>query len=62
MLTFWRTVKPFFTDKNKRTEKIILVENNEILTDNKMNAEIKYKKSGYPRNYERGHRLIRRSN
>ena len=38
--SFWRTVKPFFTDNNKKSEKIILVENSEIVTDNKINAEI----------------------
>ena len=38
--TFWKTVKPFFTDKNKKNGKIILVENNEIIIDNKKNAEI----------------------
>ena len=38
--TFWKTVKPFLTDKNKKNGKIILVENNEIISDNKKNAEI----------------------
>ena len=38
--TFWKTVKPFFTDKNKKNGKIILVENNEIIMDNKKNAEL----------------------
>ena len=38
--TFWKTVKPFFTDKNKKSGKIILVENNEIIMDNKRNAEV----------------------
>ena len=37
---FWSTIKPFFSDKNKKSGKIILVENNEIIKDNKMNAEI----------------------
>ena len=37
---FWSTIKPFFSDKNKKSGKIILVENNEIITDNKLNAEI----------------------
>ena len=32
---FWRTVKPFFTDKCKATNKIILTEINETLNDNK---------------------------
>ena len=38
--TFWRRVKPFFTDKNKKNGKIILVEDNEIVTDNIKNTEI----------------------
>ena len=38
--TFWKTIKPFFTDKNKQNGKILLVENNEIIMDNKINAEI----------------------
>ena len=37
--TFWKTVKPNFTNKNK-TQKIILVENEKIICDNKQNAEI----------------------
>ena len=37
---FWNTIKPFFSDKNKKSGKIILVENNEIVMDNQMNAEI----------------------
>ena len=38
--TFWRTVKPYFSNKNLKNSKIILVENNEIITDNRKNAEI----------------------
>ncbi len=38
--TFWKTVKPNFSDKNCKSAKIILVENNEIITDNRRNAEI----------------------
>ena len=38
--SFWRTIKPNFSEKNKNVEKIILVENNEIITDNKLNSEI----------------------
>ena len=39
--TFWKTVKPFFTDKNNKSgKKIILVDNNEIITDDKKNAEV----------------------
>ena len=37
--TFWKTFKPNFTNKNK-TQKIILVENEKIICDNKQNAEI----------------------
>ena len=34
--TFWRTVKPFFSDKNKvNGKKMILVENDEIISDDK---------------------------
>ena len=32
---FWKTVKPFFTDKCKTTNNIILTEKNETLNDNK---------------------------
>ena len=37
---FWKTVKPFFTNKQHKNPKIILVENDEIINDNKKNAEI----------------------
>ena len=32
---FWKTIKPFFTDKCKTTSNIILTEKNETLNDNK---------------------------
>ena len=38
--TFWKTIKPFFSEKNKNSKKIILVENEEIIRDDKKNAEI----------------------
>ena len=38
--TFWKTVKPLFSDKNKNRSKIILVEDENIITDDKKNAEI----------------------
>ena len=37
--TFWKTIKPIFFDKNK-THKILLVENGEIISDNKKTTEI----------------------
>ena len=37
--TFWKTIKPIFSDKNK-THKILLVENGEIISDNKKMTEI----------------------
>ena len=37
---FWKTVNPFFTDKNKKNGKIVLVEDNRMITDNVKNAEI----------------------
>ena len=33
-------MKPFFTDKQKKSDKIILVENNDIITDNARNANV----------------------
>ena len=38
--TFWTTVKHYFSNKNMKHSKIVLVENNEIISDNKKNAEI----------------------
>ena len=37
---FWKTIKPFFSDKHKKGHKIILVENDEISKDDKENTEI----------------------
>ena len=33
--TFWKTVKPFFTDKGMNHDKTILVEDDEIISENK---------------------------
>ena len=38
--TFWKTIKPNFTNKSNKSAKIILVENDEIISDNKKIAEI----------------------
>ena len=35
---FWKTVKPLLSDKSKSKEKIILVEDNEIINEDKDNA------------------------
>ena len=32
--TFWKTVKPFFTDKGVNHDRILLVEEHEIISDN----------------------------
>ena len=37
---FWKSVKPNFTNKTKKNEKIILVENENIISENKEIAEI----------------------
>ena len=37
---FWKTVKPLLSDKSKSNEKITLVEANEIISEDKDNAEI----------------------
>ena len=37
---FWRTVKPLLSDKMKSSEKITLVEGEEIINDDLENAEI----------------------
>ena len=37
---FWRTVKPLLSDKIKPSDKIILIEGEKIISDNKENAEI----------------------
>ena len=34
-IKFWKTVKPFFTDKCKTSNNIILTVKNETLSDNK---------------------------
>ena len=36
----WKSVKPNFTNKNRKNDKIILVENGEIISKNKKTAEI----------------------
>ena len=38
--TFWKTVKHCFSSKNLKNSKIVPMENNEIITDNRKNAEI----------------------
>ena len=37
---FWRTVKPLLSDKSKSNEKIRLVEDNKIISEDKVNAEL----------------------
>ena len=37
---FWKTVKPFFPDKGPMREKITLIENDEIIGNNKEISEI----------------------
>ena len=37
---FWKTVKPLFSNKGSKSTKIILVENDEIVSDDKKTAEI----------------------
>ena len=32
---FWKTIKPFFTEKNKTTNNIILTENNQTVSEDK---------------------------
>ena len=36
---FWKSMKPFFSEKSIKTSKIVLVENNDILHDDKQAAE-----------------------
>ena len=38
--SFWRTIKPYFSEKTKNMEKIVLVENNEIIMDNNTSSEL----------------------
>ena len=33
--TFWKTVKPYFSDKGSNSKRITLLENDSILTDDK---------------------------
>ena len=37
---FWKTIKPFFTEKNKTTNNIILTENNQTVREDKANCQI----------------------
>ena len=37
---FWKTFSPFFSSKLLHSEKIILIENNDIITDDKPISEI----------------------
>ena len=37
--TFWKTVKPFFTDKGVNHDRILLVEENETISDNEEMSE-----------------------
>ena len=37
---FWKTVKPSFTDKNLKDERITLVENNKVVSDESELVEI----------------------
>ena len=37
---FWKTVKPLFSDKIKSQSKIVLVENDEVISDDRQVAEI----------------------
>ena len=38
-IKFWYTVKPMFSDKGKGVNNITLIENGEVITDDKINAE-----------------------
>ena len=37
---FWKTIKPFFSDKGPMREKITLIENDEIIGNNKEISEV----------------------
>ena len=37
--TFWKTVKPYFCDKGSNSKQITLLENDSILTDDKVIAK-----------------------
>ena len=38
--SFWETIKPFFTEKNKTTSNMILTENNQTVREDKMICQI----------------------
>ena len=38
--TFWKTVRPYFSDKNNISSKITLLENNIVIVDEKRVAEL----------------------
>ena len=38
--TFWKTVRPYFSDKDNKSSKITLVENNIVIVDEKRVAEL----------------------
>ena len=38
--TFWKTVRPYFSDKDNKSSKITLVENNIVIADEKSVAEL----------------------
>ena len=38
--TFWKTVRPYFSDKDNKSSKITLVENNIVIADEKRVAEL----------------------
>ena len=39
-ITFWKTVKPFLAEKSKKVSKIILIEDNQIISQDKQIAKI----------------------
>ena len=38
--TFWKTIRPYFSDKNNKFSKITLVENNIVIVDEKRVGEL----------------------
>ena len=38
--TFWKTIRPYFSDKNNKSSKITLVENNIVIVDEKRVGEL----------------------
>ena len=38
--TFWKTIRPYFSDKNNQFSKITLVENNIVIVDEKRVGEL----------------------